>query len=210
MSRFDHLSLDNSARFLHSIYPSVNWAWFLSKNLHGLTDGYPTIPFDNSSETVTYGLDDLKSFALLNGDGMFSENDITHHAEHFKHQLDVEMTMAQPSRILPIGDFMSPDTTPDKNYFQLSSGELYAMTDRIEQIMDIQSNAIEDLDALAMDIRSIGRQCIPTPNEIKEMYELADAQAEQVDYALTLLAEVLQAIEDRCERDLQDLIAALG
>ncbi len=49
MNRNMSLCIDNSAKLLATVFPGQNWAWFLSKNLHGLTEGYPTIPFDNSS-----------------------------------------------------------------------------------------------------------------------------------------------------------------
>ena len=60
-----HQTFEHSVRFLKEILPEENWVWFLSKNLHGLTEGYPTIPFYNSLKGVTYNFEEIKSFALL-------------------------------------------------------------------------------------------------------------------------------------------------
>ncbi len=105
---------------------------------------------------------------------------------------------------------MSPFATPDGDYFQLSSGELHVMTDRIEQIMDILINSVAALEVITKNILSIGSQGMPIPNEIKEIFDLADILADQADNSHVLLAEVIQAIEDRCERDLQNFLASLG
>ena len=162
MSNNTHLSIVNSARFLSRIYVGENWVWFLSKNMHGLS-AYPTIPFDNSLESLTYDMHDLKAFAFLYGRGQRSEHEISSHAdEHLKLLAIEDLAVGTRTEIVPMGDFMSPYETTDTDYFQLSSGELNALRDRIDLLTNTQSFMIEVLESLAKDILSIGRQGMPT------------------------------------------------
>ena len=57
-------SFDRSADLLKELYPDENWFWFLTKNIHGLTEGYSTIPYDNNTSDIAYELSDIENFAV--------------------------------------------------------------------------------------------------------------------------------------------------
>lgn len=76
MNRDIYMPFGRSVELLGEIYPYENWVLFLSKNLHGLTEGFDTIPFDDDIFDVWYQVGDLESFAIEFGRGSVSAEKI--------------------------------------------------------------------------------------------------------------------------------------
>lgn len=76
MSRHIYQTFDQSVDLLDVIFPDENWVWFLSKNLHGLTEGFDTIPFSYDTYDIMYRIGDLERFAVEFGRGYISAEEI--------------------------------------------------------------------------------------------------------------------------------------
>lgn len=106
-------------------------------------------------------------------------------------------------------DFMSPHATPDTDFFKISSGEYDAMMDRLGRILEINVETAVTLDHLSKTIRE---NCIDGMVPVKDVISLcgvATVQAGWVRSANQLLNGLLQALDGRCEDDLDSLLAAL-
>lgn len=214
MSHNIHLGLEYGGRFLEQLYPGVNWVWFLSKNMHGLTEGYPTIRFDNSSVAVAYDLEDLKAFAFAYGAGKFSKENISGYADAYLNQLELEDMASRLGHSFDrhsylSSDFMSAEATNDKDYFQLSSGEFFAMTERLEEILSIQEETAQALVTLATTVRAFKTPGTATSSEIDALCGIATTHARHAYDACDLLADLNQALADRCKHELKQLIQQL-
>ena len=115
-----------------------------------------------------------------------------------------------PADIDPISDFMSPHWTSDENYFQLSSGELHAMTDRFAEIMDMQMSTTAALEMLATKFLMLGKRHGVKPKKMERLYAIAMAHTHQSEQAQIQLEEIDQAIEARCEHAIQVFLGELG
>jgi|JI6StandDraft_1071083.scaffolds.fasta_scaffold272484_2 hypothetical protein len=68
-SRKITLSVERSADLLSGIFPNQDWPSFLAANRLGLTEGFPPIPYDDSSSGIAFQLGDLEEFAIGFGSG---------------------------------------------------------------------------------------------------------------------------------------------
>lgn len=201
MSQNPSFCIDNSAKLLASIFPGENWAWFLSKNLHGLTEGYSTIPFDNSSESVAYDLKDLKNFALAYGNGSVTEKQIDQRATGHIEKLEVMyMLNAIEHRRLPTSsrsdNFLSENATEDRDYFPISYGEYWALTELLQEVLETQEEVAQALVTLGTTFKVFGTEGTPTAEEIDAIKGLATSHAGRAYGAYEQLAMISQALAD--------------
>lgn len=197
MNRTAVLGLSFGASFLRCVYPDVNWEAFLAMNLHGLTEGYPTIPFDTSFNHINYDLDDLEAFAFTYGEGKVSGETIARHAEEYLKRLDEEVNAGFHG---PRGDLLADDATDDKGYFHLSKGEYLAM---FEHLCNIQRACSQSSDALAMlatTIRTFSTAGVPTTKEADALYRLAGLHADRAFEAHSIAAELTETLSERDQR----------
>lgn len=193
--------IDNSAKLLSSIFPGENWAWFLSKNLHGLTDGYPTIPFDNSSDSVAYDFKDLKNFALTYGNGSITEEQINQHATNYAQQFDLLYMLSEIDRSrMPTNsrtdNFLSENASEDRDYFSISSGEYWALTELLDEVLNTQEEVAQALVTLGTTFKVLGTEGTPTAEEIDAIKGLATSHAGRAYGAYEQLAMISQALAD--------------
>lgn len=113
------------------------------------------------------------------------------------------------SVVLPAIDFMSAHATPDNDSFQLSSGELSAMREQLKYVLTLLSDTTCALEVLDETFRGIRRRGLPTIAQVAVSRESAQEHIEKNDYAYALLEEIDLAIEDRCEKEFQKLLAQL-
>lgn len=71
---FGCMNNSHAVDILRALYPDTNWNWFLVRNRAGLTEGYPTIRFDQNCENVVYKPIDIEDFAEMYGDGKYSRH----------------------------------------------------------------------------------------------------------------------------------------
>lgn len=82
MNRDKYQTFEHSVELLEEIFPNENWVWILSRNLHGLTEGFDTIPFEIDEFEIMYQIADLESFAIEFGRGYISEAEIAWRIDH--------------------------------------------------------------------------------------------------------------------------------
>jgi len=201
MSQNPSFCIDNSAKLLASIFPGENWAWFLSKNLHGLTEGYSTIPFDNSSESVAYDLKALKSFALAYGSGRVTEEQIDQHATSHIDKLEAMYMLNEiEHRHLPTSsrsdNFLSENATEDRDYFSISYGEYWALTELLDEVLNTQEEVAQALVTLGTTFKVFATEGTPTADEIDAIKGVATSHAGRAYNAYEQLAMISQALAD--------------
>lgn len=201
MNRNMSLCIDNSAKLLATVFPGQNWAWFLSKNLHGLTEGYPTIPFDNSSEDIAYDLKDLKQFALAYGKGSLTEEQINQLAKSYLDQLDLLCMLGEIDRSrMPTSsrtdNFLSENASEDRDYFSISSGEYWALTELLDEVLNTQEEVAQALVTLGTTFKVFGTEGTPTAEEIDAIKGVATSHAGRAYGAYEQLAMICQALAD--------------
>ena len=195
------LCIDNSAKLLSSVFPGENWAWFLSKNLHGLTEGYPTIPFDNSSEEIAYDLKDLKQFALAYGNGSLTEEQIDQSVTSHLEKLEVMYMLNEIERSrMPTSsrtdNFLSENATEDRGYFSISSGEYFAMIELLSEILDKQETTAQALITLGAAFKLLGTEGGLSADEIDAFKGVACSHAGEAYLAYENIAQLNAALMD--------------
>lgn len=96
--------------------------------------------------------------------------------------------------VRPRVDFMSAESTEDKDYFRLSLGEFEAMSERLEDIQEINAEMTQALGRFAETIRIFSTKGTPTAREINAMNRLATAHEERASEAFNLLTELLTTL----------------
>ena len=201
MTQNPSFCIDNSAKLLASIFPGENWAWFLSKNLHGLTEGYSTIPFDNSSESVAYDLKDLKNFALAYGNGSVTEEQIDQRATSYIDELELRYMLDEIDRSrMPTSsrtdNFLSSNATEDRDYFSISSGEYFAMIELLSEILDKQETTAQALVTLGAAFKLLGTEGGLSADEIDAIKGVACSHAGEAYLAYENIAQLNAALMD--------------
>ena len=109
-------------------------------------------------------------------------------------------------------DFMRPYATPDKDFFQLSSGETEEFEDRIAFICEGHGETVATLNVFAKELRLISARWFVPTAKVKELVSLAEAHAAAAEHTQGLLDEIYDAIVRRCvpdDQELENLVAAL-
>lgn len=94
-----------------------------------------------------------------------------------------------------IKDFMSARATPDTGYLQLSSGELEALQEYIRYAQELLSDIIRRSEHHARYFRRWREE--PSPQDFEILEEQALILAERAGFALSLLDEADQALDQR-------------
>lgn len=178
MSRKHSLSIDRGAELLSAIFPGKNWTWFLSKNLHGLTDSVATIPFDHASESISYDVSDLERFAVQFGRGTLSEEEIAKLIDTFLEDLDQRSVAVETSCVVGrAADHMLTGVRTDLTGHLIVSPEgCGALLEQLGLIEDVQAETARTLSTLAYALRMMGTTTA-LPNEIEGLRDIAIAQA---------------------------------
>lgn len=154
------LCFDNSTNLLKAVFPEENWTWFLTKNMHGLTDGFPTIQFDNNTSDVVYWLEDLEKFAVAYAQDSLSTEDIASMIDDHMARLNLQSMLAALSSD---GDsfsiqsaFMSQETIHKDGSVDFNLKNPGAWSIAIGEMSEEQLDTGYALTTLAHAIRMVG------------------------------------------------------
>lgn len=180
ITRNTNLSFDRSTGLLKAIFPGENWAWFLSKNLHGLTEEFATIPFDNNASEIAYQLGDLEKFAVEFGHGDPSAEEIASIIdEHLSYNL-LGLIAKIESEIDPLGGcgefLVQPRLDADGNT-HLDPNDISALLSALQEIAEEQMNTGYTLTTLAHAFRSIDSGAEFSSTDATALSGVAIAQA---------------------------------
>lgn len=175
------LPFDFTANLLKSLYPEENWVWFLTKNIHGLTDGYPTIPYDQNVSEIAYWITDIDNFAISYGADKFSSEEVITKIDKFVFPTELGLTatdMGNISNAFTINsNFMSLKTENDDGSVDLRLDSPEAWIIEINEMSDIQIETCYALTTLAHAIRMVGEGMLLSKSEAEALSGIAIAQA---------------------------------
>lgn len=162
MNRDIYIPFGRSVELLGEIYQDENWVLFLSRNIHGLTEGFAPIPFDDDLFDVWYRTGDLERFAFEFGRGSVSAEKIASifdaealNLEALDRELDDLLGKTEDNPILscntenPISKSIS-DAGGD---IALGSTKKSELLRSIRDIADAQLETVQNFTALAHAIR---------------------------------------------------------
>lgn len=176
-------SFDHSADLLKEIYPEENWFWFLTKNIHGLTEGYSTIPYDNNTSDIAYELSDIENFAVTYGIGKFSAEEVGSMIDDHMTRIDLESMLSEIEIKLNTNNFnskfMSQKTVHDDGSVDLCLNNPVDWMIEIKEMSDIQVETCYALTTLAHAIRMVGEGMSLSKSEAEALSGIAIAQADR-------------------------------
>jgi hypothetical protein len=192
---------DHAVNVLRALYPSQNWTWFLAKNRHGLTDGYPKIPFDLNSEEIVYDVRDIHDFAEQFGNGKYSVEQIRHISDDYFETCNPQSPMTELSSILndddgedQLGELGQGGTEA----LALSAREYALLVVALYEIKKQQLSSASALTVLAFSLRAAATdQKNIGAHEIEAVANVATEQAScAVDNAQSVI-DIVNALERR-------------
>lgn len=156
------VSHDHAVNILQMLFPETNWDLFLAKNRHGLTDGYPVIPYDHNCEIICYELEKLHQFAYRFGAGRYSEERIQEISKKYLDDLDCTFELKSLLNDLETqlaadegGDELGVRHEGDSDALILSSNEYANLCMKLSAIMEEQDRSRDALTTLAFSFRAL-------------------------------------------------------
>ncbi len=180
MNRQIMLSFAATADFLKKIYPDQNWTLFLTKNLHGLTEGYARIHCDMNARDVVYWLGEIEHFAVLYGKGSPSADEIEALCNRYASQLELQSLCHELSASDPFG--ISGKFLDEAKHD--ADGNLVFSTERVSELLiainDLANTQLETgyaLTTLAQAFRGVGAGVHYSQQDATALAEVAVRQA---------------------------------
>lgn len=177
------LSLDHSAALLERIFPEENWTGFLSKNIRGLTKGYPTIPFDKKSPEISYELGALEDFAVTYGKHKLSAKDVRSIRGSYllDRELD-ELLVAindDSSRVRDSRNSFLKARSDARGNLRLNPSEISALFRIVDESAKEQMETRDILTTLALAVRALDSGVTLSSEEITALSGVAAHQADR-------------------------------
>jgi hypothetical protein len=174
----------SAAQLLNAVFPDEQWGWFLSKNMHGLTEGHSKIPVDLEMCEIYYELNDLRNFAIEYGKGKFTTEHITllfnSHVKCLELSHKHEELNYISNAFIATSDFIcekkfNADGTVDLRLESLSSRMI-----AIKKMSKEALETCETLSELAYEFRMISTGNEISPSKAAELSAMAIEQAVSV------------------------------